>query len=249
MIRAGVCHVRHGARFSGRRISRLRPVVAGTKPRAMGHAARKTGGRGIVIGAVIGFCLLAGAVFWLAERQARQMDIGFRNFQDQAFTLVDQTGTVRRNADFAGAPVALFFGYTYCPDVCPMTLSLLASSLDEVAARGGVTQPLQTIFMTVDATRDTPEQLAAYLSLFDLPVTGLTGEVGQLAAAQRAFGAYAKRVEAEDGVVLFDHTATVYLYDAAGAFTGTITFNEPPEFTVEKLAHLLQPAAAPPANL
>ena len=214
-------------------------MVAGTKPRAMGQAVHNIGGRGVVIGAVIGFCLLAGAVFWLAERQARQMDIGFRNFQEQAFELVDQRGAVRRNDDFAGAPVALFFGYTYCPDVCPMTLSLLANSLDEVAARGGDTQSLQTIFMTVDAERDTPEQLAAYLSLFDLPVTGLTGEAGQLASAHEAFGAYAKRVEADDGVVLFDHTATVYLYDASGAFTGTITFNEPPEFTVEKLARLL----------
>ena len=214
-------------------------MVAGTKPRAMGQAVRNIGGRGVVIGAVIGFCLLAGAVFWLAERQARQMDIGFRNFQDQAFELVDQRGAVRRNADFAGAPVALFFGYTYCPDVCPMTLSLLANSLDEVAARGGDAPSLQTILMTVDAARDTPEQLAAYLSLFDLPVTGLTGAAGQLASAHKAFGAYAKRVEADDGVVLFDHTATVYLYDASGAFTGTITFNEPPDFTVEKLARLL----------
>lgn len=205
----------------------------------MGQAVRNIGGRGVVIGAVIGFCLLAGAVFWLAERQARQMDLGFRNFQDQPFELVDHTGAVRRNADFAGAPVALFFGYTYCPDVCPMTLSLLANSLDEVAARGVDTQSLQTIFMTVDAVRDTPGQLAAYLSLFDLPVTGLTGEVGQLTAAHRAFGAYAKRVEDNDGVVLFDHTAAVYLYDETGSFTGTITFNEPPEFTVEKLARLL----------
>ena len=219
--------------------SRLHRVVAGTKPRAMGHAARKSARSGIVISAVIGFCLLAGSVFWLAERQARQLDVGFRNFQEQAFELVDQTGMVRRNADFAGAPVALFFGYTYCPDVCPMTLTLLATSLDAVVARGGDTKPLQTIFMTVDAERDTPEQLAAYLSLFDLPVTGLTGEARQLASAHEAFGAYAKRVEDADGVVLFDHTATVYLYDETGAFTGTITFNEPPEFTVEKLARLL----------
>ena len=205
----------------------------------MGHGIRNIAGRLAVIGAVIGFCLLAGAVFWLAERQARQMDVGFRNFQEQSFELVDQTGVVRRNADFAGAPVALFFGYTYCPDVCPMTLTLLASSLDEVAARGGDATALQTVFMTVDAERDTPEQLAAYLSLFDLPVTGLTGEADRLASAHKAFGAYAKRVEDGDGVVLYDHTATVFLYDATGAFTGTITFNEPPEFTVEKLARLL----------
>ena len=204
----------------------------------MGQAVRNIGGRGVVIGAVIGFCLLAGAVFWLAERQARQMDLGFRNFQDQPFELVDHTGAVRRNADFAGAPVALFFGYTYCPDVCPMTLTLLANALDEVADRDIDTGPLQTVFITVDAARDTPAQLAAYLSLFDMKVTGLTGSAAQLVAVQAGFGAYAARVEEEDGVVLWDHTATVYLYDAAGAFAGTIVFNEPPEFVTEKLARL-----------
>ena len=205
----------------------------------MTQTARRFGGRGLVAGAIVGFCLLAGIVFWLAERQARQMDVGFRNFQDQPFELIDQTGATRRNGDFAGAPVALFFGYTYCPDVCPMTLTLLASSLDEVAQRGGDATSLQTIFMTVDAERDTVDQLAAYLSLFDLPVTGLTGNARQLASAHKAFGAYAKRVEDKDGVVLFDHTATVFLYDETGTFTGTITFNEPPEFTVEKLLRLL----------
>ena len=77
----------------------------------------------------IAFCLTAVVVFWLAERQARQMEFGFGNFQDRQFELVDQAGKTRTNADFAGAPIALFFGYTYCPDVCPMTLTLLSLSL------------------------------------------------------------------------------------------------------------------------
>ena len=85
--------------------------------------------------AAIAFCLAAAGIFWFAERQARQMEFGFGNFQDRAFELVDQTGASRDNADFAGAPIALFFGYTYCPDVCPMTLTLLSTSLDEVAER------------------------------------------------------------------------------------------------------------------
>ena len=136
--------------------------------------------------AAIAFCLAAAGIFWFAERQARQMEFGFGNFQDRAFGLVDQTGAFRTNADFAGAPIALFFGYTYCPDVCPMTLTLLSTSLDEVAERGVDTTPLQTVFITVDAERDTPEQLAAYLSLFDLPVTGLTGDSRQLERAHDA---------------------------------------------------------------
>ena len=188
--------------------------------------------------AAITFCLAAAGIFWFAERQARQMEFGFGNFQDRAFELVDQTGASRDNADFAGAPIALFFGYTYCPDVCPMTLTLLSTSLDEVAEQGVDTTPLQTVFITVDAERDTPEQLAAYLSLFDMPVTGLTGDRRQLERAHDAFGAYASRVEQADGVILFDHTATVYLYDASGTFSGTVAFNEPPQFVTKKLRRL-----------
>jgi len=190
--------------------------------------------------AVVAFVAVAAAIFWLSEQQARKMQVGIPDFSSQKFQLTDQSGASRSAADFAGAPVALFFGYTYCPDVCPMTLTLLANALDEVGDRGVDTAALQTIFVTVDAERDTPEQLGAYLSLFDTEVTGLTGSSEALVKVQRDFGAYASRVEREDGVVLWDHTATVYLYDADGRFTGTIVFNEPPEFVTEKLARLFQ---------
>ena len=190
--------------------------------------------------AVVAFVAVAGAVVWLSDQQARTMQVGIPDFSSQEFRLTDQSGASRSAADFAGAPVALFFGYTYCPDVCPMTLTQLANALDEAGDRGLDTAALQTIFVTVDAERDTPEQLAAYLSLFDTEVTGLTGSSEALVKVQRDFGAYALRVEREDGVVLWDHTATVYLYDADGRFTGTIVFNEPPEFVTEKLARLFQ---------
>ncbi len=203
-----------------------------------GRSGRAAARRMLAILAAIAFLAVAGAVFWLSEQQARKMQVGIPDFTSQDFRLTDQSGATRTAADFAGAPVALFFGYTYCPDVCPMTLTLLANALDEVAARGLDTAPLQTIFVTVDAERDTPEQLAAYLSLFDTKVTGLTGSAAELADVQQNFGAYAARVEGDDGVVLWDHTATVYLYDAGGGFTGTIVFNEPPEFVTEKLARL-----------
>ena len=190
--------------------------------------------------AVMAFVAVAGSVFWFSERQARKMQVGIPDFSSQEFRLTDQSGVSRSAADFSGAPVALFFGYTYCPDVCPMTLFLLANALDEVGDRGLDTAALQTIFVTVDAERDTPEQLAAYLSLFDTEVTGLTGPPEALVKIQRDFGAYASRVARDDGVVLWEHTATVYLYDADGRFTGTIVFNEPLEFVTEKLVRLFQ---------
>ena len=206
-------------------------------------APARSGGmsrRLVNIGASLLFVLACATVFWLSERQARQMKIGFPHFSEQAFTLIDQTGVSRTNDDFAGAPIALFFGYSYCPDVCPMTLSLLQTSLDDLAEIGIDGSGLQLIFITVDAERDTPEQLAAYLSLFDIPVTALTGDAEALLAAQKTFGIYAERVEDDDGVVLWDHSAAVYLYDQSGAFSGTILFEEPAEFVLQKMQRLLR---------
>ena len=210
-------------------------------------SSRPSSGRGstasrwaMMVGIGLGFALLCVAVFWVSERQARRSDIGFPNFADQAFLLLDQTGAHRGNDDFIGAPIALFFGYSYCPDVCPMTLSLLQGALDEAAEGGTDAAALQVVFVTVDAERDTPEQLAAYLSLFDLPVTGLTGDAAALNQVQKAFGIYAKSVEDEDGVVLWDHSSAVYLYDASGRFSGTIVFDEPADFVVQKIQRLLR---------
>ena len=190
--------------------------------------------------AVVAFVAVAGAVFWLSEQQARKMQVGIPNFSSQEFRLTDHSGASRSAADFSGAASGTVFGYTYCPDCLPDDTYPACQCARRVGDRGLDTAALQNIFVTVDAERDTPEQLAAYLSLFDTEVTGLTGSSEALVKVQRDFGAYASRVEREDGVALWDHTATVYLYDADGRFTGTIVFNEPPEFVTEKLARLFQ---------
>jgi len=189
--------------------------------------------------AVVVFIALAAAVFLVAEDKARTMSAGLPNFTDSPFTLTDQTGTPRRNDDFAGKPIALFFGFTYCPDVCPTTLMSLANALDELATDGVDTDRLEILFITVDFERDTPEQLANYLSLFDMRVTGLTGDADSLADARKAFGAFAQRVVNDDGDVTYDHSAALYLYRPDGNFAGTIVFNEPHEFMLEKLRRLL----------
>ena len=188
--------------------------------------------------ASLGFLVLAVAVFFLAETQARKTGAGFPSFANSPFTLIDQDGVRRTNSDFAGRPIALFFGFTYCPDVCPTTLLSLAGAMDDLADAGTDASSLQILFITVDPQRDTPEQVKSYLSLFDVPVTGLTGDAAAISAALGAFGAYAKRVELEGGDFTYDHSAAVYLYRADGTFKGTVVFNEPAEFIREKLKSL-----------
>ncbi len=186
------------------------------------------------------FVALAGLVFLVSEHQARKTSVGFPDFSQSAFSLTDQNGIMRSNADFAGKPVAVFFGFTYCPDVCPTTLLTLAGVTDDLANSGIDSTDLQILFITVDHERDTPAQLKSYLSLFDVPVVGLTGGAAAVAAAVGAFGAYAKRVVTETGDVTYDHSAAVYLYRSDGTFQGTISFNEPDEYVIEKVRSILR---------
>lgn len=185
------------------------------------------------------FVVLGVAIFALSENYARKTSVGFPAFHESPFTLRDQNGVQRTNADFAGQPIALFFGFTYCPDVCPTTLLSLAGAIDDLSALGLEASNIQIVFVSVDFERDTPQQLKDYLSLFDVPVIGLTGDAEAVKAAIGSFGAYAQKITDADGGYVYDHSAAVYLYRDDGTFKGTIVHNEPYEFIAEKLKSLL----------
>ena len=184
------------------------------------------------------FVAVLTAVFFLSNRMAETTVVGFPNFQDSEFVLLDQNGDTRRPSDFADKPIALFFGFTYCPDICPTTLMTLTAIQDQLAAQGKAASQLQILFVTVDPERDTPAQLDAYLTLFDTKVTGLTGTRIDIESALRHFGVYANK-NGDGGEYLYDHSAAVYLYRQDGRFKGTIVHNEPFEYMVEKIKSIL----------
>ncbi|MEW5892198.1 MAG: SCO family protein [Pseudomonadota bacterium] len=131
------------------------------------------------------------------------------------FSLTDHQGQPRRLEDFRGKAVAIFFGYTHCPDVCPTTLSDLKAAMQllgpELAAR------VQVLFVTVDPERDTPEVLRQYVPYFHPSFLGLYGTPEQIAATAREFKVhYAKHTEAGAGDYLVDHTAATYVFDPEG---------------------------------
>ena len=190
------------------------------------------------LGVFIVFVVLLIAVFMLSKRMADTTSVGFPNFQDSEFALLDQNGETLRPSDFAGKPIALFFGFTYCPDICPTTLMTLTATQDQLAAEGKAVDNLQILFVTVDPERDTPEKMQAYLSLFDAGLTGLTGSRTDIDSALRHFGVYAEKTGDGDEY-LYDHSAAVYLYRQDGSFKGTIVHDEPFEYTVEKIKSIL----------
>jgi protein SCO1/2 len=185
------------------------------------------------------FTLLAVSVFFVANHYAKKTARGFPNFQDYQINLVNEANKPQTVADFANQPVALFFGFTYCPDICPTTLTTLTAALDDLQIAGVNTDSLRIVFVTVDPLRDTPEQVKQYLSLFDANVTGLTGTPENIRAVLKQFGIYTKKTDRGDGDYLYDHSAAVFLYRGDGQFKGTIVHSEPFAFIREKLKSIL----------
>ena len=110
----------------------------------------------------LAFAGLAALVFVISDRYAAKTATGFPNLQDYHFTLTDQYGAPTGPDRFVGRPLALFFGFTYCPDICPTTLTMLAAARDELAAGGTDMSSLTIAFITVDPERDTPQVLREY---------------------------------------------------------------------------------------
>ena len=199
-------------------------------------SARKMGW---VIATALLFTGLAVAVFLISDQIAKKTTLGIPQFQDNHIELIDQNGIARNEDDFADRPIALFFGFTYCPDVCPTTLTMLASARDNLDSAGINTKALQIIFITVDPERDTPEQLKQYLSLFDANVTGLTGSPDRVRSVLQQFGVYSQKNGQGDADYLYDHSAAIFLYRGDGSFKGTIVHNEPIAFITEKIKSIL----------
>ncbi|WP_237217221.1 SCO family protein [Falsiroseomonas oryziterrae] len=125
------------------------------------------------------------------------------------FSLTDHTGRAVTEADFAGRFLLLYFGFTYCPDVCPTELGVIAAAVDALGEQGERVTP---VLITVDPERDTPEALADYVSRFHPRMVGLTGTAQQVAAAARAYRVYYARVQRPDMTqYLMDHSSFIYL--------------------------------------
>jgi len=150
------------------------------------------------------------------------------------FELTDQTGRRRTDADFRGKLVVLYFGYTYCPDVCPTELQSITLALDKLGANADTVQPL---FITVDPERDTPARLAEFISSFHPRLVGLTGSVAEIkktAIAYRTF--FAKNAAAGSGEYSVDHTGFIYLIGKDGQYLGFL----PPGVSPDEIADAIR---------
>ncbi|RLJ62706.1 SCO family protein [Sulfurisoma sediminicola] len=149
------------------------------------------------------------------------------------FTLQSATGPVSLR-DFRGKVVLVYFGYTYCPDICPTSLTATAQALGRLAP--AELAQVQTIFISVDPERDTPNRLKEYGAFFHPSIIGITGAPAEIAEVARRYGAsYAKQQLAGASNYVVDHSALTYVVAPDGRLVGALPHAAPPEKVVTEI--------------
>jgi protein SCO1/2 len=179
--------------------------------------------------------LLAGCVG--KKPQFKGVDITGADYA-QDFHLPDADGRMRSLKDFQGQVVLVFFGYTQCPDACPTTLSEIAQAKKLLGADGA---KVQTVFISVDPERDTPQVLKAYMANFGPDFLGLRpADAQQLAAVTKDFKIYYKKVPGDQpGTYSMDHTAATFVYDPQGKLRLYERYASGPEALASDIKQLL----------
>lgn len=189
---------------------------------------------------VSAFLVAAFLVFLLSDQLARKTDAAkspFPGLNTVDFNLPATNGEMISGKDLLGKPSAVFYGFTHCPEVCPVTLYGLS---EIITAIGDAAKPIQVVFVTVDPERDTIPILKDYIEAINENAIGLSGAPEAMAEMRKAFGIFAEKTPLDDGDYTMDHTATVYLYNAEGKLSGTIAWGEPYEFAEAKLRNLVE---------
>lgn len=172
----------------------------------------------------------AGAAFALAlagpVRAAGPMVLGMRH-----------DGRRLENGDITGWAL-VYFGYTFCPDVCPLGLQTIAEALD---ALGPLAEKLTPVFVTVDPERDTPEVLKAYTAAFDPSFIGLYGDLERTAQIAKDFKVYYKKMPTGSSYTM-DHTSLSYVYDPLGKLRLALRHEQPAQDYADDIRKLLNPA-------
>ncbi|MEO5805813.1 SCO family protein [Devosia sp.] len=187
----------------------------------------------IVLWALVAVVAIGATALYVFKPPARPLGVS-----GQTFELATTTGGAFTQKDLVGKPSLVFFGYTFCPDVCPTTLAETTAWRQQLGLNA---DDLRIIFATVDPDRDTLPIVKSYIEGFDPSIIGLVGNQAQTDAAKAAFGVFSeKKGEPGDPYYLVDHTALIFLIAADGTFQGTIAYDENSDTALKKIKRLVQ---------
>jgi protein SCO1/2 len=187
-----------------------------------------------IIAAAVLALVVAGAASWFVLTPATRSMAGGEALVGGPFTLVDQHGQERTEQDFAGRYMLIYFGYTYCPDFCPMSLSNMTQAMDLLPPEAA--EQVVPVFITVDPERDTVAQLAEYAPLFHPRLVALTGSAEATKQAAQAYRVYfAKAGDDDSDAYLMDHSTFIYLMGPDGDYVRHFAHNATPEEMAEAI--------------
>jgi cytochrome oxidase Cu insertion factor (SCO1/SenC/PrrC family) len=153
------------------------------------------------------------------------------------FTLTDHNGHTVSNTDFPGQFLVVYFGYTYCPDVCPMSLQTLSDAFDMMDP--ALVAKMTPLLISIDPDRDTPEQLKDYVANFHERLIGLTGTRDQIMDVAKKYRVFADKAGDDPESYLMDHTALFYLMAPSGEYLMHAPYTIDPERLAKRLAEYL----------
>jgi len=200
--------------------------------------------RHIRIAALLGIVTAAvgGGVVYLGQRNADSPNSGATKSTGEAlihatFSLLDENGQTVNEKSFGNRPMLVYFGYTFCPDVCPTELQTISDALDILGDDAGRISPL---FITIDPARDTVPVMRGYVANFHPAIRGLSGSAEQIRRAAHAFRVYFSRAGDSSGDdYLMDHSSFVYLMDTSGRYVAHFSPDTTPEEIAARIRRLL----------
>lgn len=202
----------------------------------------------IGIGSVLALIVGAGIAWWQVQNEQAQRAAQSAGGPGAVtpgvqiggpFSLTDHTGQTVTDADFRGRLMLVYFGFTSCPDFCPMDLAIIADAMEVLGDRGDAVAP---VFISIDPGRDTPEVMAQYVALFHPRLTGLTGSLEEITEVADAYRVYFAHVPSDDpDFYNVDHTTFTYLMGADGQNLAMFPHGTSPERMAETVAEHLPP--------
>jgi protein SCO1/2 len=195
-------------------------------------------GTGLVSKTLLLLTLLCGSIVNAASVERGTNSAGFGG----PFTLTASDGSTKTDESFRGRWMLIYFGYTHCPNICPMTLSAISRALDTLGSRGANVQP---VYITIDPERDTPEQMGEYTRAFDPRIVGLTGTPQAIALVAKEYRVFYQKLpgRTRDDYSMM-HSSYIYVMDPNGQYVTLITQSEDAAAIAERMREVL-PTAVP----
>lgn len=191
----------------------------------------------VVIGVVVAVFVISNEMFGDRIQGNSRVVVGAPQIGG-AFTLVNENGDQVTDEDFKGKLMLVFFGYTFCPDVCPTELNVFAEVMQGL---GNDAEKVTPVFITIDPDRDTPEVMKEYTEAFHPAIVGLTGSTEQIAHVKKLYRAYGQAVDKDKDpeFYLVDHTSFSYLMGRDGEMITVFSYGTKPEKIISNIQELL----------